>query len=228
MEADDGVAAETAAPRRFSLPPRLREWIFHPSALKLAFELLVVFVGVTLAFWLENWREERQRREASQAVYRALADEVRRPARGGRAMEREIYKGLTEWVERYRRGEKPVPYVYMYARSPRPPTGVWEASLASGLITLIDSRLLFCLARYYKRLESSGETHVVYRQFAETEVLPYLSNPEWFYEENGRMKPKYLGNMYQIARWHDEHVRLVSEAKQLLRALEGHEAPPQC
>jgi hypothetical protein len=45
-------------------------------ATRLGFELLVVFVGVTLAFIAENRREEGDRRAPAQEIYAALAAEL--------------------------------------------------------------------------------------------------------------------------------------------------------
>ncbi len=207
---------------------RLNRWIDRHTLSKLGLELLSVFIGVSLAFWLDNERAAHQRRETQKAVYQALADEVRLPARGGTEMDLEIQRGVTEWRTRFALGEKPVPYTFMMRRSPRPPTGVWEASMSSGLISLVDTKLLFCLARYYRRLESSGEEYVAYKQFVENEVLPYSAEPLHFYDQHGRLKPLYAGSMQKIIRWHDEHVRVVHDAQQLLAALEQEGPAPKC
>jgi hypothetical protein len=223
-----GEAANAEQHRLRRLSQRLSDLFAAHRLAKLGLELMSVFIGVTLAFWLENWREERQREDSSKAVYQAIAAEVGIAARGGGEMDEEIRKGIRDWVARYQRGEKPVPYVYMFERSPRPPAGVWEAALASGLVTLVELPLLVCLARYYRRLESSGETYISYKQFAENEVLPYARDPAWFYDGEGRLKPQYHGSMMQIIRWSNEHARIVRQAQELLPVLEGRAPPQKC
>ena len=231
MDPEAESAGETASAREHRLrrlSHELKALVSAPGLARLGLELLSVFIGVTLAFSLENWREQRQREESSKAVYKAIAAEVAIAANGGGEMDEDIRRGIRDWVARYERGEKPVPYVYMFERSPRPPAGVWQAALASGLVTLVDLPLLVCLARYYRRLESSGETYIAYKEFAEEEVLPYARNPDWFYDEEGRLKPQYHGSMMQIIRWSNEHDRIVKQAQELLPVLEGRAPPAKC
>lgn len=207
---------------------RLERWISRHTLSKVGLELLSVFIGVTLAFWLDNWRQNRQQQHSADAVYQSLSEEVGVIANGGSEIDSEISRGILDWRARYARGEKPVPYTYMMPRSPRPPTGVWEAAMSSGLINLLDTRLLFCLARYYRRLDSSGEEYVAYKHVIENEVLPYADDSKYFYGPNGRLKPRFAGNMDNIIRWRSEHVRVVHEAQELVVALNRRKPPPKC
>ena len=207
---------------------RLDRWVSRHTLSKVGLELLSVFVGVTGAFWLDNWRQQRQQQQSADAVYKSLSEEVSLIAHGGPEIDLKIRNGMSDWQARYARGERPAPYTYMMPRSPRPPTGVWEAAMSSGLINLLDTRLLFCLARYYRRLESSGEEYVEYKHFVENEVLPFADDPKYFYGADGRLKPRFSGNMNKIVRWQNEHVLIVGEARQLLDALNRRAPPPQC
>jgi len=195
---------------------------------KITFELLSVFIGVTAAFSLDNWRQSRQQQQSADAVYRGLSSEVDLIANGGSEIDLKIRDGIRDWQARYAKGERPVPYTYMMPRSPRPPTGVWEAAMSSGLVNLLDTRLLFCLARYYRRLDSSGEEYVDYKHFVESDVLPYADNPSYFYDANGRLKPRFMGNMETIVRWQNEHVRIGEDARMMLKALQRRTPPPEC
>jgi hypothetical protein len=221
----DGVAEGPPARGGWA---QLDRWISRHTLSKVGLELLSVFIGVTAAFALDNWRQARQQHQSADAVYKSVSEEVGLIAHGGPEIDLKIRDGLTDWQARYARGQRPVPFTYLMPRSPRPPTGVWEAAMSSGLINLLDTRLLFCLARYYRRLESSGEEYVDYKHFVENEVLPYADDPKYFYGPSGRLKPRFAGNMESIVRWQNEHVRIVHEAQQLVVALNRQAPPPQC
>lgn len=60
-------------------PKRGLRWTrgkFGPQASKVALELFIVFVGVSAAFAVENYRDARQQDVRREAIYRALDREL--------------------------------------------------------------------------------------------------------------------------------------------------------
>jgi uncharacterized protein YlxW (UPF0749 family) len=62
---------------------------------RLAFELVVIFIGVSAAFFVENYRQEQQKR--TQQVYGALMVEVGEHAQRLQELQGEIRK-MHEWA----------------------------------------------------------------------------------------------------------------------------------
>lgn len=199
------------------------------TASRLVVELVVVFVGVTLAFSLENWREQRTRQENARTVQAALADEIALPAvLMGPAINAQIRQRISEWRTRYARGEKPIPAHYQTPRASRAPSGVWDAAVASGLINLIEPRLLFCLSEYYNRLDSLGDYYDRYNAYTEAEILPYVNDPSRFYDEAGRLKAPFAAHIERLRRWHDEHERFITDAREMHMLLSGEGSRSGC
>lgn len=199
------------------------------TSLRLVLELIVVFAGVTLAFALENWREQRNRQQSAHLVQAALLDEIALPAAiMGPAINAEIRDTIAEWQARYQRGERPIPVHYKTPRASRAPSGVWDAAVASGLVNLIDPRLLFCLSEYYNRLDSLGDSYDRYTAFNETEILPYLNDPDRFYNAEGRLKRPFAAHIERLQAWHDEHEQFIADAREIRLLLSGEAEGSDC
>ena len=112
---------------------------FGPLLSKIALELFIVFVGVSAAFAVENYRDVRAQHERRQVVYRALDRELRQMAEThGPILQRQMTEQLAAWDSALVKGEKPLPPVFRIRDAERPPTGVWDAAVATGTIELID------------------------------------------------------------------------------------------
>ena len=68
------------------------------------------------------------------------------------------------------RGERPVPPAFRIPDAERPPTGVWEAAVATGTIELVEPELFYELARFYTRANSVGDLYQRYSAAAQVEV----------------------------------------------------------
>jgi hypothetical protein len=192
--------------------PRFEEsfWI------KLAFELFVVFTGVTAAFALEAYRADQERREVRSAVYDALDNELNQFANTvGPTLNREATRQLAQWDEAVARGEHPVPPTF---RMPieRPPTGVWEAATRSQAIDLIDPKLFFELARFYNREATLGDQFQRYSSEAEKYVWPLAAQgPTAFWDSGGSLKPAIAAHILRLRNWRDQQARNNAEARSL-------------
>jgi len=223
--------AEPSPPPESLAPPssKLSAFLTRISASKLAFELLVVFIGVTSAFWLEGWRQEQQRIEDARAVYSAIADEIRLPAEtAGPAFQAEALQRLADWKARRAKGERPDLVYLAIDGAPRPPTGVWDAAVASGAIKLTDPHMMFCLARFYNRLKSVGDAFVKYDDFNAAEVMPYLGRPEAFYDSRGELKPQYEAQVQRLEKWTRLHGMVIDDARRLMPILRRGDARAAC
>lgn len=173
-------------------PPR-RQWDFArygPTLSKIALELFIVFIGVSAAFAVENYRDAREQNERREVVYRALDRELKQMAEThGPVLQRQMTEQLAAWDAAIARGEKPLPPTFRIHDAERPPTGVWDAAVATGTIELIEPELMFELARFYTRAETAGDLYQRYSAAAQVYFWPHLDEgPAAFWEPDGDLR----------------------------------------
>src|SRR6185312_13100718 len=90
-------------------PPSRRTVLSEPLSrfmAKLAFELLVVFAGVTLAFVAENRRQQIQRANQAREIYAALAAEITDHTTVGQRVLDQYLEQEKTWDASFARGER--------------------------------------------------------------------------------------------------------------------------
>ena len=186
---------------------------------ELAFELIVVFVGVTAAFALENFREAREEASYQQRMVSGLRASLDDWADHGAEVDRQTAALLRGFDLARRRGETaPLP-VYRESGGERPPTKAWDGIVATGAARALDPALFFKLARFYSRADSFGDRYQRYNSFTETQVLPYISDTRRFYDESGRLKPEYAAYVDRLRDLNREMHSQVIEAAALRDSL---------
>jgi hypothetical protein len=202
------------------MPKPARRWTWEklgPLASKVALELFIVFVGVSAAFAVENYRDARQQDLRRQAVYRALDRELTQMAEThGPVFQREMTEELTAWDRAVARGERPLPPTFRMPRAERPPTGVWDAAVATGSIELIDPELFFELARLYNRAESAGDLYQRYATAAQADVWARLDEgPGAFWQPDGKLRPEIKAHVQRLRDFQDLQGQRVNEAREI-------------
>jgi len=184
---------------------------------KLALELFVVFAGVTAAFAVDDYREGRTQDMRRQAVYRALDRELTQMAEThGPIFHREMASQLAAWDGALVRGEKPMPPTFKLPGAERPPTGVWDAAVATGSIELIDPDLFYELARFYNRANSVGVLYQRYAQGAQADIWPRMKDgPRVFWGPDGNLQPEILIDVQRLRDFYERQGQLGREAQQL-------------
>lgn len=200
----------------------MRSWVpSGPLLSKIGFELFAVFAGVTAAFALEDYRNQRDQDERRQAIYRALDRELKQMAEThGPVFQREMAKQLASWDQSVAKGERPLPPSFKLPGAERPPTGVWDAAVASDSIELVDPELFYELARFYNRANSVGNLYQRYASYAQSDVWPHLTDgPGAFWQPNGKLRPEIQAHVQRLRDFQTQQGRLGIEARQLRREL---------
>lgn len=192
-----------------------------PLLSKIALELFIVFIGVSAAFAVENYRDARNEDERRQAVYRALDRELMQMAEThGPVLQRQMTQQLEAWDRAIAKGERPLPPDFRIRDAERPPTGVWEAAAATGTIDLIEPELMFELARFYMRAESAGDLYQRYASSAQADVWPHLAEgPSAFWEPNGELRHEIAAHVQRLRDFRDRQGKLSVQAKSLREKL---------
>jgi hypothetical protein len=185
-----------------------------PLLSKIALELFIVFVGVTAAFAVDNYRSSREQDARRQAVYNALDRELTQMAETfGPMFQREMTRELADWNRAVAAGEHPLPPAFRMPRAERPPTGVWDAAVATGSIELIDPELFYELARFYNRAKSLGDLYQRYAIAAEADVWPRLDEgAPAFWKPDGDLRPEIKAHVLRLRTFRERQAQLDEEA----------------
>lgn len=186
----------------------------------MALELFIVFVGVSAAFAVDDYRSAREQDQRRQAIYRALDHELSQMAQTrGPALQREMTRQLAVWDAARARGEKPMPPTFRIPGAERPPTGVWDAAVATDSIELVNPDLFYELARFYNRAQSAGDIYQRYASGAEIDIWPYLNRgPSAFWRGN-ELQPAVAADVQRLREFRERQGELSREADQLLSKL---------
>src|SRR4051794_11712820 len=99
----------------------------------LAGELIVVFAGVSTAFFVESYRDSRnQGAEFRQALSGVTAELYRHETRGSEFADK-VSARIKEWEDADRAGKRAVPGYYRIPGATHPPTAAWNMMVSSGL-----------------------------------------------------------------------------------------------
>lgn len=201
-------------PRRFAAP-RLTEST-RALVVRLGFELAVVFIGVTLAFAVENYRERRNEDDRRQQSYRALARELDVHASAAPPMV-ETLSGILDGFDAQRAaGERPAPAFYRERQGERVPDFAWDGVRLAGGVNLVEPDLYFRLAEYYGRVVSISERYGRYNEFTERTLLPRLHENAAVFYDDGRLRGEYAEHVARLAELRDDFAWMAGEARVLL------------
>ncbi len=171
------------------------------GARHLLVELLIVFIGVYLAFELNEYSHQRETDQRRQQFLAALTQEIGDFSRGANQVIPRLDKLITEWRRAYESEKKPIPLLLEIGGADRPPRGMWQAVQASDAIILLPVESMKTVSEYYNALDVLLNKYTKLIEFSEREIVPF-GTKDTFYQGNGRMlKPKYKAYMRRMQDW---------------------------
>ena len=177
-------------------------------------ELGIIFVGVFGAFVAEDVRQQREDDQRAEQTYEALLGEVRTFVERAPLVVSDMASKVELWQRQRDAGERPPPPYYREPRGEVPPTAIWEATLASGGVVLLDPALFNELAVFYNRLASASDRYRRYNDVTESELLPHLSgDPTPFYDSDGQLRGLYRSHVEFLEEIRLEIEQLVGDAE---------------
>jgi hypothetical protein len=193
---------------------RNRRWLDARSVLELA----AIFIGVTSAFFVENFREDLEDQERRRQITAVLERELHTYVDRAPAVVDEMTRRLDDWERRRAALERPPPAYYRESAAETPPTAVWQAAVASGGVNLLDADLFYDLAFYYHRLTSVSQRYIRYNAFTERELLPRLKiGADAFYNgPEGELDEAFQAHMDLLGEIRDELAALGKIGARLL------------
>jgi hypothetical protein len=162
----------------------------------LAGQLLVIFLGVSAAFIVENYRESlSQREELRQAVSGLIAELEDYEVRSAK-ITNAFDSAIEKWKTADRSGQRAIPGYYRIPGAPHPPIAGWTTMVNSGIARFLDPKLRRDLSYYYSEFVGIHDNYDRYNQFTEREILPRVaSGADAFYGPDGKLLPIFRVHM---------------------------------
>jgi hypothetical protein len=189
---------------------------------RLTGELLVVFAGVSAAFVVENYRDNRKQiSEMHQTVAGIIAELVSTETKALTYSDA-ILADIGRWENADRTGKRAVPGYYRIPGAPHPPSAAWNSAVASGIARMLETSLRWDLGYFYSEFVGIHDNYVRYNEFTEREVLPKaLLGPDAFYGPDGRLLPAFRVHMDLQKEFAEDLRRLSGMARDLRVRLEA-------
>src|SRR5919201_101707 len=159
-------------------------------------ELFVVFAGVSAAFIVENYRDNRnQIAEMHQAVAGIIA-ELTSSETKSQEFSDAILADIVRWEEADRAGKRAIPGHYRIPGAPHPPAAAWNTAVTSGLARMLDPQLRMDLGYFYSEFVGIHDNYDRYNQFTERDILPrIIAGVDTFYGADGHLLPVFRVHM---------------------------------
>ena len=207
---------------RFNLPilRRLSEALRKRDLFGIGFELFVVFLGVMLGMAASRWAADRDERQYQQRMLAALDGTLAAYVDSCRLITRRITETIADYDRRVAAGQRPAPPHWRLKLMERPPTLAWDAIVATGFARSIEPDLVLEIARFFARGDSWGDRYQRYNVFTETQLLPYLSQPQRFYGPDGKLRPEFAAHIDRLRELRAINDGMADEAAKLRIKLE--------
>lgn len=159
-------------------------------------QLIVVFAGVSAAFVVENYRDNRNQQAEFHQALSGLTAELNRYETRGLEFANAMDAKIAAWEEADHHGTRTIPGYFRIPGATHPPSAAWTTMMSSGLARLIEPSLRTELGLFYSEVVGIHDNYERYNQFTEREVLPRIvAGPEAFYGADGRILPIFRVHM---------------------------------
>jgi hypothetical protein len=162
-----------------------------------AFELLIVFVGVGAALWVDARMGDLARKERAVAIAEAMSTEIGVLNEWFKPWRDSVAVGFEGWRERVNDGERPPPYYFRQPGNEAAPTIGWDVGMASGLLATFDPALVFEIGNMYHEWNGIGVRLGRYHASTESVVFPAVADQAsaWRAEGTQAASARYLTSM---------------------------------
>ena len=162
----------------------------------LAGQLFVIFLGVSAAFVVENYRETLSQKEELRQAVAGIITEMEHYEKRSIQFADAFNAANERWAAADREGRRAIPGYYRIPGGTHPPTAAWNTAVTSGIARMLEPKLRMELGYFYSEFVGIHDNYDRYNQFTEREVLPRLAGgPDAFYGQDGKLLPIFRVHM---------------------------------
>jgi hypothetical protein len=156
----------------------------------------VVFAGVSAAFIVENYRDNRNQIAEMHRAVAGIVEELTDNEAKGQKIAAAILADVDRWEGADRAGKRAIPAHYRIPGAPHPPAAAWNSAVSSGAVRMLDPKLRLDLGYFYSEFVGIHDNYDRYKEFTEREILPrMISGPDAFYGPDGHLLPVFRVHM---------------------------------
>lgn len=169
---------------------------------RLLLELVIVFVGVYLAFLFNEYRANAEQASRQGQLREALASEIDVFIQGADRMLPVLDSLVDRWDSAYAAGAHPGPLEAPSGGVDMPPRGMWQAVIASDPLSTLDVATMQSVSEFYNALDVLIEKYDRLRAFDEASIVAYADDGRMAFYKPGStaLRPEYRAYM---SRFHD-------------------------
>jgi hypothetical protein len=170
-------------------------------------ELILVFVGVYAAFWLNNYQEHRQDAERRDQILASFERQLREGIESGKINRAKQEREATEFQRALNAGEMPQvrPFVFTTDYSPTD----WATMLQSGGVQLLDVQTLMAVRIDESVIRWGLSRMAWYQKLSDELIVPNLDQDISFFYDPATKKLRKRFEIYPEAL--DARVRFANE-----------------
>ena len=189
------------------------------GALRLAFELLVIFAGVYAASMVGQYQERRAAAERRHQIRLALTREIESITTRTRRAEGNVGKAVAYYDSAIAAGA--MPPLQPMLEPVRVEAHMWNATLESGGLELLDVPTVYRLSQFYNELNAGFEQLAQLRQLSESMILPGLDRgtAEFYDPATKKLRPKYGWYLTGLRNLQRQAGRITAEGDTLVAVL---------
>lgn len=187
-------------------------------------ELVLVFVGVYAAFWLNSYQQHRQDAERRDQILAALEQQLRKGIDSGKINRAEEEQEATEFQRALNAGEMPPlrPFVFTTDYSPID----WATILQSGGVQLLDVQTVMAVRNDESVIRWGLSRMAWYQKLSDELIVPNLDQDISFFYDPATKKLRKRFEIYPEAL--DARVRFANELERThIKLLERIQAERQ-
>jgi hypothetical protein len=148
-------------------------------------ELLLVFIGVYAAFWLNDFQQAQQRARQRDQILASLERQLEEGVENTKAQAAKAAAERREFQQALESGQRPKLRRFTFTTDYNP--GDIAAILQSGGIELLDVKTLITLREFESVVRWGLSRMAHYQKLSDELIAPNLGqDSSFFYEENGR------------------------------------------
>ena len=184
---------------------------------RLFFELCIVFFGVYLAFLLNEFRVNEELERHQIQLLSGLNKEIEYflygDSGGAKMREPLMQKQFENWQKSVASGEKKVPLYFKMLGNDLPTRSMWQVIIYSDGLNLLDVPTTFELSKYYNSFDIMLNKYQKLIDFAEVEIIPFVNKPDYFYQADGQLYPKFNAYVERYADFLDLFKLMIKDSE---------------
>jgi hypothetical protein len=209
------VVPVVVANQKRSLLSRIARWTA---------ELILVFVGVYAAFWLNNYQQHREEATRRDQILAALEGQLREGIESGKIDRAKVERDASEFQRALEAGKMPPlqPFVFTTDYSPTD----WATMLQSGGVQLLDVQTLMAVRNDESVIRWGLSRMAWYQKLSDELIVPNLDQDISFFYDPGTKKLRKRFEIYpealearvkfanQLERTHTELLKRIQAERQ--------------